>query len=89
MQQQSPASPHLDDVAQRCPFDHLAHRGAAEHQTFHAEKPRIRGKLDAQMAAHGAAIEQDGLLRQPLGRAALATAIRVRTLDAALPGSAR
>ena len=71
VQQQSPASPHLDDIAQRCPFDHLAHRGAAEHQTFHAEKPRVLGKFDAQMAAHGAAIEQDGLLWQPLGRAAL------------------
>ena len=50
-------------TSRRCPFDHLAHRGTAEHQNS-TPRNQVRG-IDAQMPAHRAAIKQDGLLRQP------------------------
>ena len=64
----------------------LAHRGAAEHQTLHTEKPGIRCKVDVQAPVERTAVEQDGLLRQPFHSGTVATTICVRTCDGALAG---
>ena len=71
MQPQPAAAPHLDHIAKRSLLDNLSHRPATEHQALHTEKPCTLGKLDPQVPAYGTAIEQNGLLGQPLGRAAI------------------
>ena len=63
---QPSATMDANPVAQPCMLHCLTHCGTSEHQRLDTEEAGVLGQFDVQAPFQRAAVEQDGLLRQPL-----------------------
>ena len=59
------AAPQAPAVEQFALIDRFAHAGAAEHDRFRQQKPRIVREIDLDAPPQLGPVEQDGFLRQP------------------------